>query len=399
MPAEPEDPTVPDTPDSMIAGFARVIRRPDTISLLAACGLAVGTIWIAVEVAEKTESLRHLIRDQLRTGFEPELPGAVEIKLWLVILLVLLVILPVALAIYSAAVHATVRVQRQRASQLAVEAARIDSLKVIATRERDKLAGEKTQLTAERDSIREELVIERSRVQTTLESRAHKLQKTLDGTIRAASRIRNQMFPLVANGSGKTVEAVHYLYYINKKFDAEVHRRYRVRAGDTPLHFWETSFTVSSNAWPAETFVDIDFRLISHDPAKDVVFLPTKNELQSKAACFFFLPRIEPGEAREIEVTYQWPGMALQLLKEGFEEFTVRLHTADRLRSYSLEVYLEPGSGGSLKCEETGALLPRKILEQVSSHHGWLGWRYSAEDVPSLIGNPRISLRVDWLKT
>jgi hypothetical protein len=219
-------------------------------------------------------------------------------------------------------------------NQVAFEKSQTAAEKSAVTSERDNLAGEKTQLTAERDSLREELATERKRVQTTLESRAHNLQRTLDGTIRAASRIRNQMFPVMANGGGKTIESVHYLFYINKKFDAEVHRRYRMRAGDIPLHFWESSIAVSPDALPAETFVDIDYRVISHDAAKDVVFLPTKNELQRKAACFFFLPRVEPGDAREIEVVYQWPGMALQLQKQGFEEFTGRLHSADLLRSY-----------------------------------------------------------------
>jgi hypothetical protein len=398
MSAESEDPTIPDTPDSMIAGFSRVIRQPETITLLVAFGLSVGAIWILIELAEKAKSFREIIQGLVRTGFEPELTGSNEIKLWFVVSLLLLIVLPIALACYSTAMHVVAGILRRRVSRLEVSNSRIDGERLTVTSERDNLAGEKTQLTAERDSLREELVTERKRVQTTLESRAHNLQKTLDGTIRAASRIRDQMFPAVANGAGKSIEAVHYLYYINKKFDAEVHRHYRISAGDTPLHFWESSIAVSPDASPAETFVDLDFRVISHDAARDVVFLPTKNDLQRKVACYFFLPRLEPGNTREFEVAYQWPGMALQLLKQGFEEFTFRFQSAGRLRSYCLEIYLEPGSGGTLTCEEIGILLPQKTLERVSSHQGWPGWKYAAEDVPALGENPRISLRAEWIK-
>ncbi len=398
MSVESETTEIPDSPDSLIAGLARVIRQPETITLLVACGFSAGAIWILIEVAERFKSFREFMGEQLRTGFDPELTGKYEIRVWLVILVLLLIFVPLALAIYSAAIHVVARGLRQSMNQATKDKSQTDREKSAVTRERDELAGERTQLTSERDSLREELMTERKRVQTTLESRAHKLQRTLDGTIRAASRIRNQMFPPVANGSGKSFEAVHYLYYINKKFDVEVHRRYRIRAGDSPLHFWESSFAVCADALPAETFVDIDFRVISHDAGKEVVYLPTRNELQTKTACFFFLPRVEAGDQREIEVVYQWPGMALQMPKQGFEEYTIRLNSANRLKSYCLEVYLEPGSGGGLTCQETGVLLPQKTLEPIESHQGWPGWRYSAHDVPSLLDNPQISLRAEWFK-
>jgi hypothetical protein len=105
MSAESEDPTIPDTPDSMIAGFSRVIRQPETITLLVAFGLSVGAIWILIELAEKAKSFREIIQGLVRTGFEPELTGSNEIKLWFVVSLLLLIVLPIALACYSTAMH------------------------------------------------------------------------------------------------------------------------------------------------------------------------------------------------------------------------------------------------------------------------------------------------------
>jgi hypothetical protein len=109
MSAEPENPKIPDSPDSFIAGFGRVIRQPETITLLVACGLSAGAIWILIEAAERARSFREFMGEQLRTGFEPELAGSYEIKLWLVILLLLLIFVPLALAIYSAAIHVVAR--------------------------------------------------------------------------------------------------------------------------------------------------------------------------------------------------------------------------------------------------------------------------------------------------
>lgn len=387
---------IPDSPAAFLQSLQKMFRHPENISLLAAAFFACGTIWIGIELLEKVESFRRFLTEHLRSGFEPEIPAGTEVRVWLPALTFVLLVLPLALGFYSIAVLLSSRTLRKGRDRLEADKRRLEREKAGIASERDQLKGANLQLKEEAESLRKMLEDERQRVQTTLESRNDKLRRTLGGTIRAASRIRNQLFPVVAHGAGKTIESVHYIYYINKDFDTEVQRRYVLRAGETPLHFWQSSISVSSEAAPVETFVDIGYRLISHDSGKDVVYLPTRDELFTKSACIYFLPLIGPGERRDIEVAYLWPKMLLQLKKQGWEDFSVRLNNAGQLLSYQLEIYLEPGTGGMLMCSESGTMLPNKNLEPAISHHGWPGWKYSASHIDPDLLNQEIALRVEW---
>jgi hypothetical protein len=394
-PDELETAAVPDNFSELLARF-KALSKPENVTLAALIFLVLGSIWVGVEVLERAESYKKFLKGILTDGFEPPLATATEVANWLAAVSFILIALTAILGLYAAFTFRSIKQIRKDRNSIFKQKNAAEADRDSISAERNRLTGERTQLVEERDSLRTLFEEERKRVQTTLESRNDKLQRTLSGTIGAAARIRSQLFPVVANGSGKTFESVHYLYYVNKAFDTEVHRRYRIRAGDAPLHFWQTAIGVSEDASPIETFVDIDYRVISHDVGKDVVYLPTRNDLHNKAACIFFLPRIEPGDVRDIEVTYRWPRMALQFKQKGWEDFKIKFNSAGLLESYRLEVYLESGTGGTISCVESGVLLPNKSLEQATSSNGWSGWRYSASDVPVEILGNEISLRVKW---
>jgi hypothetical protein len=369
-------------------------KKPEKLTPLAAIAFLFGLFWLGPEVIEKSKTTKDAVRDFLASGFEP--PPPQEIKSWIVFMAVALAGFLFVALLYAIATFLLTRSLRKNFDEAR---GREKALKIQLTAissERDRLKGEFSQLENERNSLQKAIETERNRVQTTLDSRKNQLRRTLDGTVDAAARIRNQFFPPGVAGGGKTIEAVHLIYYIHKNFDAEVRRRYLIRAGKSPLHFWQSKISVSSDAAPIESLADIDYRLISHDVGKDVVYLPTLDESHSKAVCIFFLPRAEPEETRDIEAAYRWPGMFLQLRNQGWDKLTIRLNNPQALKNYQLEVYLEPGSGGSLSCSESGILLPNKHLESVQSHHGWPGWRYSGSDIPPELLENEIALKVDW---
>ena len=390
---------IPDTPGDLLSTFRRGLGQPENLTLLVTIGIAVGVVWVLIEVVERAESFRRLVTEILRLGISGEVPESAQATPGLSFLAFLLLLCPVAFGLYSVRAYFQSRLFRNQRDDLSSRHKQLTQEQARVLAERNQLDGENRQLTQERDSLRGALDTERDRVQKTLEARTLRLQRTVEGGIKAAVRIRDQLFPVEERSARKSFESVEFTYYINKNFDAEVRRRYRIRAGEAPLHFWQNSIRVSNEADPIETFADLDFRLIGHDRGKDVVYLPTRNEPHDKAACIFFLPRIEPDTCRDIEIAYRWPRMNRQLLMQGWEEFSVKLNSAHQLRLYSIEIYLEPGTGGALHCEEAGVLLPHRTLESVTSYQGWPGWRYSSENIDVEWLDRRIALRVEWRKS
>jgi hypothetical protein len=222
-----------------------------------------------------------------------------------------------------------------------------------------------------------------------------KTVRTLRGVMRAAGHICNRLFP-EGDVSDLTIEKIHFVYQIQKDFTSLVRRTYQIRAGKDPVYFIERGFRVRDHADPAESLIDIDFQVRDlHDP-NGIVYLPMVNERKNKSACVFFLPRIEPEEARTFEVSYTWPRMARSLKIEGEEEFTVRHSSAKEMIEFCMEIYLEPGSGGSLSWEESGQVLPNKTLCESKSQLNWPGVKYMGINIPSAVADSGIRLRLRW---
>jgi hypothetical protein len=226
-----------------------------------------------------------------------------------------------------------------------------------------------------------------------------RLDAILSETVRSVSRIRRQMFPSAVHGKGKTFRKVQISYLISNDFSVEVRRRYTIRAGDTALHLWGISVAASSDALPASNFADIEFQLLARSTGSEVVYLPAENDRLNKTACIFFLPAVQPGEEREIEVAYRWPGLLLGLQKKGWEDIIHTFKSAGTIEEFELEVFLEDGTGGQLGCYETGAKLPSAAISAATNDRGWRGWRYSGKKIPPELLNDDIAARVEWKRS
>jgi hypothetical protein len=265
--------------------------------------------------------------------------------------------------------------------------------------EHERTLGTLQQMESELKLLRETVQKERERIESAFVAQNDRLRRTVNGTILAASRIRAQLFPVVKPGRGKTILEARFTYHISRNFDTQVHRRYVIAAGKGPLHFWESSVFASGDADPAEAFTDIDYRLISRTPGADLVYLPTRDERFSKAASIYFLPFIEPGLTRELEVVYRWPHLFRQLANQGWEKFEFDLNSVEPIQFFELEVFLEGGSGGNLFCSEVGVQLPGRVLETAVNDRGWFGWRYSGRDIPPELLREEIALLLEWKRS
>jgi hypothetical protein len=219
--------------------------------------------------------------------------------------------------------------------------------------------------------------------------------RTLRGVMRAAGNVCKRLFP-PDHLTDQTYEKIHFVYQIQKDFTAQVRRTYQVRAGASPLYFVERVFRVRDYADPAESFIDIDFKVRDINDPNGIVYFPLTNERRNKSACIFFLPRIEPGTSRTFEISYIWPRMTRSLRVEGEEEFTFRNSSAKDMAEFCLEIYLEPGSGGTLSWEESGPPIPNKSILAAESQLGWPGVVFTGVNIQPAVVSAGIRLRLRW---
>lgn len=208
-----------------------------------------------------------------------------------------------------------------------------------------------------------------------------KEQIALDEVMSSVRQIRDQAKQLGI----KAWESVHFVYLINKDFSGSERRTNVAKAVDRPLHFLESVTAVEDEAEAAESLSAIKFcvRNLGSD-TQNIVYLPSENAQRRKRACLFFLPPIEPGTTRKYETFFQWPGM-FRRLKNNSEDFEFRSHTRDTLERFTIEIYLQEGTGGVLECEITGNSHQGQSLKAETCRLGeWTGqgWVYEVKDVP-----------------
>ncbi len=334
------DPTEP-------AGWGKRIKlflsKRENQSPLAALVLFIGLLWIGTELIDKVRILDETLQGFFSNAFVP--PATGHIERWFLFISVFFLGLLFAAVLYSAATLVTTRALRKtlEATHAAEASLRLDLQ--AACSERDQYKGALSQAATDRGSLQETLLQERNQLQSMLLVHRDRVEAIVSETVRSVSKISRQMFPAGLNAKGKSFRSARISYQVSRNFDAEVHRRYVIRAGDVPLHFWVSSIAASGDSEPRATFSDIEYQLIGR--GSEAVYLPAENDRFNKSACIFFLPAIQPGEEREIEVVYRWPGLLLGLQRNGWEDFTFSFRSAEAIEDFELEIFLEDGSGGA----------------------------------------------------
>jgi hypothetical protein len=398
-------------PQGFFRQLENFFKKPESLTPVFALLLFVGLLAFGGEAIEKGKAIQEVMQGFLANAFEPAATG--EVKAWFLLLAITFLGILFIAVLYSVGTFLATRNLRTSFSELRVSERSLRTQYQEVTSERDRLSGELSQVKEERNSLRISVQEERERMdslrvaiqqerketEATLVSHTKKLETYINETVQAVSMIGRQLFPPAEASKGKTIRSVRITYHINKNFDAEVHRRYVIRAGESPLHFWQSGITAPADALPMPAFSDIGYQLLSRDPGKEVVYLPAENDSFSKSACIFFLPLVEPGENREIEVVYRWPGLLLRLPKVGWEDFTFSFRSVGAIEAFELEIFMEDGTGGQLNLTEKGVPLPGKTVDAVKNDRGWRGWRYAGKNIPPALLSAEIVARLEWTRS
>lgn len=220
-------------------------------------------------------------------------------------------------------------------------------------------------------------------------------QKTLDGMMTAANRIREQLFP----PSKKLIHSyvrIHHIYRIHKNFDAEVRSEYEIRASNDRVHFLEIRLQVEPEADEVRYLHDLDFKVSEDgDKSHSLCYLLSRNDTRAKWVVIFFLPCIETNEpkARKFTVSYKWPRMFGRVDLKTQELYTWQLLSADPVSSFKCEVYLQPGANRNLKCEIAGQRGKDAIKPTTDPYQQWPGWVYDVDDADN--GRYSLDIRAD----
>jgi hypothetical protein len=382
----------PTEPSGWVMRLKLYLSKRENQTLIGALVLFCGLLWIGLELIDKAKILEETLQGFLSNAFAP--PATGHIERWFLFTAVFFLGVLFTAVLYSAATLVTTRALRKAFETSQASGSKLRLELQAACSERDQYKGALSQAKADKDLIHEALQKERDQFQTSLIAQKDRLDAIVSETVRGVSKISRQMFPAGGSAKGKTFRSARISYQVSKDFDAEVRRRYVIRAGDVPLHLWVSSIAASDDSEPRANFSDIEYQLIGR--GSEAVYLPAENDRFNKSACIFFLPAIQPGEEREFEVVYRWPGLLRGLLRNGWEDFTFSFKSAEAIEDFEVEIFLEDGTGGQIYLTEIGLPLPVKSLVSTTNGRGWRGWRYAGKNIsPSLLSD-EIPVRLEW---
>ena len=380
-------------PEGFFQRIRAILKRPETFTLLGALAFFCGLLWFGPEGIENFKTIREALRDLLAGAFRP--PAGGEVSPLAVVLAVFILGAVFVSTLYALVTHLATRNLRRDFRQLAAD------LKT-ASSERDRNKGALERAATETKSLQDALQTEREQSQAAQATLQKKIDTFVGETVRTVSQISRGSFASKDSGKGKSksFRYVRLAYHVLKDFSAEVHRRYAIRAGDTHLHLWIPSLDASGDAEPAADFADIQFRLIGRDINAETVYLPSTNDRFHKSPCIFFLPPIPPGEEREFEIVYLWPGMVRGMQRFNWEDFSFSFGRTAAIEEFEFEVYLEDGTGGTLSnCKQIGVNLPGHKIASATNDRGWPRYRYLAANVLQETLSEEIVARVEWKRT
>lgn len=215
------------------------------------------------------------------------------------------------------------------------------------------------------------------------------LTKTFQRTVQAADRIAKQLFPGAATAIKKVVSC-RQVYTLYKNGDCHAMETLVVTAQEKDIHFMEKNIAVEPAADPADFPDDIDLKVASLTPNREVAYLISRNEHRLKSVMVFFLPRIQAGAAdeREIQTTFFWKGFFKRLITSGEEPFETTIKTVEAISRVEYEFWVAPGAG-RLTCQNVGQMIDennaeREKLTEITEPDakGMRGWKYTAIDFP-----------------
>lgn len=232
--------------------------------------------------------------------------------------------------------------------------------------------------------IRSELL--RSEYKEDIQEQGEVANKTLQGMMEAAARIKAYLFQRNRWPAVRTV-SLRYQIFISNNFDAQAICEFKIKALRDPLHFWEFEVWVEPEADPAFLLDCLEFK-VRDATGHPQTYLPCMESERRKKVMIYFLPQVESGEPdpRALNISYRWPRMFGRLDKRSQEYWQWYQVSDENAQSLKFEFYLEPGTGRALKCECVTPERPGESLKESTIVRGssrWTGWIYEVLDAAS----------------
>ena len=183
----------------------------------------------------------------------------------------------------------------------------------------------------------------------------------------------------------KSVLDFHQTYTLYDNGDCYISETSLITSKEHDLHLMMKSIEPESVADPAHFPSDINLRIESGTPGKEVAYLISRNEPRDKRFVIFFLPAMQRGgnDQRETTVSFYWEGYLKKLVTEGEEEISYSVKSLDPVPTVEYVFWAKPKSG-QLTCSNIGGYLTEEPefekLEDKAT--GMKGIAFRAKNVP-----------------
>ena len=199
----------------------------------------------------------------------------------------------------------------------------------------------------------------------------------------AVFRIINQLYP-----EGLTplhhISKVDFDWFPKGNGDGPVSLTVHIKAINHPVQFWKYWISADAESQEVSFLKQIEFDVKDQEDT-EVAYLISRNEGRHKELCIFFLPQIEPGLTRKLELSYRWPGIARHLLDKNEDRFEWEFQSVrtDELSEVTFRAHFEREIG-DVKCTNVGVRVNGASPKSEPSKENGITWVYHV---------PAVSLR------
>ena len=175
------------------------------------------------------------------------------------------------------------------------------------------------------------------------------------------------------------LRSVHHECHIDSDATLSVIERVCIEpAGNNTLHFWKRICYVEDDCPKVSHLSDLNYEVQDCDGKADVVALPAMDEPRRKEPCLFFLPEIQAGETRQLEIRYRWPGSFKRLVEKKEVTYDIAFQNGTgRSTELTVVVKFHP-EFGHVACEYRGSVVDGAQLTETKDAANATVWSFNA---------------------
>lgn len=154
-----------------------------------------------------------------------------------------------------------------------------------------------------------------------------------------------------------------------------------IKSINDPVNYWIYRIRADEESPEVSFMKQIEFHVEDLEDT-EVAYLVSRNEGRYKEVCVFFLPQIEPGKTRKIELRYRWPGFAQRLIdkNEAQYDWGFKGVPTDELSEVTFRAHFEREIG-NVKCKSVGVRVKGASLKSEPGKENGVTWVYHASAV------------------